>query len=102
MARKLTLRERLKQRAAGLCECGCGRAIVHSEMDHFFGRKNGESFEVCWLLHHECHRLKTVNQPSRGWWLRRFLRHCGRHGFADAAVRAMKTLEWIEAKGIAA
>lgn len=99
MARKLTLRQRLKERANGLCECGCGRALLNPELDHFFGRKNeAETFESCWLLERGCHQQKTANTPSSGWWLRRFIRHCGRHGLADAAVRAQKRLEWTETR----
>lgn len=90
------LYQQLITRAAGKCEC-CGRSLNAREVDHFFSRaKAEESMETCWVLHPDCHFAKTTNVPSSAQWLLRFIAHCGRHGYVQAATRAQARLEWRE------
>jgi len=79
------------ERAAGICECGCGHPVHHdaaalqidwnaqAELDHFFGRgKVKQSVETCWILRADCHREKTNSRPDAATWLRKFLTHVAR------------------------
>lgn len=93
------------ERAGDFCECGCGqrfspRGILtgQPEMDHFLGRARAESLESCWLLRWDCHRTKTLNRPSRAYWLRVFLKHCQRHGYTETAKHVAGLLEAAQAK----
>jgi 5-methylcytosine-specific restriction endonuclease McrA len=67
-------------RSQGLCEsCGLPLLRDRGELDHFFGG-NGRRIQLqcvanCWRCCGSCHRQKTDNQPTRLWWLRRFLEH---------------------------
>lgn len=94
-------------RAAGMCECGCDRALgdvlsfyAAPEMDHFWGRARAESVETCWMLRAECHRDKTNNRPDRREWLGRFAQHCLRYEYRTERRRALDrkdSLDDIEA-----
>lgn len=77
------IREMVMTRAGGMCECGCGRALLYfgaAEMDHWLGgsgrRKQKESVETCWMLSGYCHHRRTRNEPSVAAWNERFERHC--------------------------
>jgi hypothetical protein len=96
---KLGLYAQVNARAAGRCEaCGDSLAKFGQECDHFFGRRNAESLETCWMLCPRCHFAKTRNHPGRGSWLLKFIEHCGKHGYADAASEAQRKLEWYNSK----
>lgn len=88
-------------RADGVCECGCGLPFTDydpGELDHWFGRgKVPQSIANTWLLRRSCHRLKTLNSPSSDHWGRKFIRHCWRYGYLDAAARANGRLASLEA-----
>lgn len=94
------LYQQVMARARGLCECGCKRHLRAREVDHFFGRaKAEETLDNVWALHPDCHFEKTNNVPHRRHWLLKFIAHCGRHGYAQAAIRAQSKLEWDDAMG---
>ena len=84
-------------RAGGRCEC-CGAEVTSrsAELDHFFGRARSELVETCWLLCNGqeggCHLGKTMNMPSRRFWLVRFHRHALKHGYARALQLAEQQL----------
>lgn len=84
-------------RAGGRCEC-CGAEVTSrsGELDHFFGRARSELVETCWLLCNGqeggCHLGKTMNMPSRRFWLVRFHRHALKHGYARALQLAEQQL----------
>ena len=89
------LRLQIVTRSGLRCECGCKRAAVRGEMDHFFGRaKAEETLATLWWLRVECHHEKTENKPSRAFWLLKFIAHCGRHDYPSSADRAQRDLEW--------
>lgn len=84
-------------RAHDNCECGCGRTLVlGSELDHFFGRgKAKQSVANCWFLHPDCHREKTDNMPSAGFWLRAFIAHASRQGYLAERWKAESRLAFV-------
>lgn len=86
------------ERAGGRCEqCfhGFGDSMRdRAELDHFEGRARSESVETCWLLCGNCHRSKTVNDPSAAYWLVRFCIHAKKHNYLEALERALKRLEF--------
>jgi len=112
------------ERAAGVCECGCGRPAHHdaaalridwnaqAELDHFFGRgKVKQSVETCWILRADCHREKTNNRPDALVWLQKFIGHCQKHltrnagtdpaaysGYRQAAISARNRLRFVETR----
>lgn len=84
------------QRSRGWCECGCGKRLRAAELDHFFGRHRvPEAVSNCWLITVECHHAKTDNKPDAATWLRKFIAHCKRHGYAEEQARAEARLEWV-------
>lgn len=93
------LRAAVFARAGGFCE-SCG--IAHGEsghLDHFFGRaKAPETIENCWALCLKCDHEKTTNDPSSAAWCDRFYLHAVKHGYHEAAERAVQKLRWQEAK----
>jgi 5-methylcytosine-specific restriction endonuclease McrA len=102
-AETAALREEAFRRAEWRCECGCRFPVRENtpgagELDHFFSRRHGQSLEVVWVLAQACHRAKTDNRPSRATWLRLFITHCKRHGYAAARGRAERDLETEETK----
>lgn len=91
------LREQLLLRARE-CEAMCGRALPGKfdpgSMDHFFGKaKVPQALSNVWLLCIHCNRAKTDNVPTSDHWLRLFIQHCNRHGYAAEADRARARLE---------
>jgi hypothetical protein len=87
-------------RANRKCECGCGQSVPPGHCDHFFGRAKAEEVEAtCWILHPTCDQRKTFNRPSAGYWLRVFINHCTRWGYAESKKRAEDKLAWLRAKG---
>ena len=100
------VRAAVMARANGICECGCGHRLdedgflFRPEMDHFFGKSRSESIETCWLLAAAHHERKTQNFPSRVAWLEKFIEHCQRHGYAEAAACARR--DWATAETKAA
>lgn len=93
------LYQRLVVRAAGRCECGCQRSIPPGHADHFFGRaKAGESEATVWLLQATCDFEKTRNHPTSSEWLRRFVAHADRHGYAESKTRAEARLEFVDTR----
>lgn len=96
-ARTSDVRTALVRRAGLYCECGCGQMFKGPggvpQLDHFFGRARAESVETCWLLRTDCHERKTRNEPSRPFWLERFICHAEHHGYAPAAELARALLD---------
>lgn len=93
-ALRASVRTEVMIRASARCE-NCGRIeseFNHLEMDHFWGRARAESVETCWALCNECHRWKTANNPSRQFWLMRFVGHCKNFGYE--AQRKKAGTEW--------
>lgn len=91
-----SVRAQVAKRAGELCECGCGIEFTEfnrAEFDHFMGKARSEKVETCWMLRRDCHRAKTVGVPSRDYWLRKFIRHCERHGYENAAREVAKEIE---------
>lgn len=84
------IREACLQRANGVCECGCGRAVIadpafanldnKAELEHPFSKGKGarlpQSVETCWILRADCHRERTNNRPDAATWWRKFIAHC--------------------------
>lgn len=99
------IRSQVMVRAAGRCECGCGRALDETaQMDHAFGRaKAPQSIENCWALTLRCHADKTSNRPSAHHWLEKFIRHARGLGpdYDGVAVRAENKIAVLRAKGFA-
>lgn len=96
------IREACEKRAEGFCECGCGIPLTgpgrRAELDHFFGRRVPQSVRTCWLLTYQCHWEKTDNSPSAAYWLRRFIAHCGKHGYAEEISRASDRLAFVQVR----
>lgn len=73
-------------RSLGRCECDCGAVLSGpdaGELDHFRGGANraaGTTTGNCWRLAPSCHRMKTLNRPSRDYWVTKFQWHCERNG----------------------
>lgn len=86
-------------RCRGLCECGCGRKLPPGELDHFFGRaKAEETVENVWALSVQCHFEKTRNHPTASTWFLRFIKHCGKYSYAEAALRAEARLDYVDTR----
>ncbi len=85
------------ERAGQVCECGCGRWFrgLHGaqQLDHYEGRARSESVDTCWMLRSDCHARKTANSPSAVWWRSRFLEHCKRYDYREAAARARDAID---------
>lgn len=95
------VRRQCVERAACLCECGCGRTIsrLTGELDHFFGRgKAPTTVDTCWMLSPVCHHWKTDNFPSKAYWLAKYACHCKRHGYAAALAAVRKKQDWDTTK----
>lgn len=100
------IREAVMRRADNRCECGCGYLFRGSnwesyaneaELDHFFPKgRTKQTVKACWALTRACHRLKTDNKPDRETWLRKFIAHADRHGFARESAAAGLQLEALE------
>lgn len=95
------LRTAVFLRAKNACEGGCGQWVTFesAHLDHFFGRRNAESLETCWALCINCDMKKTLNEPSAGFWLRRFIIHATKYGYADARAWAETKISTLHAKG---
>lgn len=90
------------RRARNVCECGCGRYInaEQGHLDHFFGRgKVAQTEANCWALTIFCDHRKTNNDPTRAYWLRKFIAHAEKHGFGPEAERAAAAIKVLQAKG---
>lgn len=93
-----SIKAQIALRSRGRCEA-CGKRLPKSEAqdDHFFGgsgrRLAMESVETCWHLCVPCHRDKTENRPSAEHWLEKFVAHCEKHGYAQAAEEARKRID---------
>lgn len=99
------LRAAVFRRAGNHCECGCGRFITpeSGRWDHFFGRaKAPETMATTWALSIVCDNAKTANRPGAALWLRKFIEHAERHGYANEAEHAASKLAVLVAKGRAA
>jgi hypothetical protein len=98
--KRAAVREAVMMRALGYCECGCGNYVRETalELDHFWGRARSESVESCWALSKCHHWFKTHNEPSAEYWLKKFAKHCERHGFTDEAARARARLSFIQTR----
>jgi hypothetical protein len=85
------------ERAAGMCECGCGHPLGESgHLDHFFGRRNApETTATCWALRDVCDLRKTRNEPSAAQWLRLFMEHAEKHGYIEERTRAENRLFFV-------
>lgn len=96
------IRAAVANRAGLECECGCGRWFRgvggEAQLDHFEGKARNESAESCWLIRADCHEWKTRNSPSASHWLKLFVRHCDRHGYAEQARRTRDRLAFVEAR----
>jgi len=96
-----SVREAVLKRAGGRCEV-CQHGLTEfspAEMDHFFGRgKAAQSVSSCWALCRYCHRSKTDNHPTAGYWLERFAAHCDFYGYAAEAERARSRLAYVDAR----
>ncbi len=68
-----SVRERVFRRDGFKC-CNCG-VEEGLPLDHAFGRARDRSAAGCWTLCAYCHQQKTINSPSRRWWLERFRSH---------------------------
>lgn len=102
VAKKETRRERYREvvrqctrRAAGKCECGCGRGseggLLPLDPDHFEGGSNrtaSETVEGIWMLARPCHEAKGLNQPSAEAWLRKRSAHCKKYDYPIARLEA--------------
>lgn len=98
------IRRQVFERAAGRCECGCGRAITpdSGHLDHFFGRaKAPETVENCWALHPICDEAKTSNRPNATYWAVRFGTRMLNQGHVSSALRALAKIEVLAVKGFA-
>jgi hypothetical protein len=94
------IREAVFRRADGICECGCGQWLNdNGHMDHAESRRVQQTERNCWALTLECDLMRTVNSPSAAAWLRKFIAHCERHGYAAEAERAGARLLVLKAKG---
>jgi hypothetical protein len=82
-----TVRATVMRRAANSCECCGTRGPM--EMDHFYGRARDRSPAGCLLLCRSCHENKTMNRPSRAWWLSFFRSHLVAHSFPTVRVDAL-------------
>lgn len=99
------IRRAVFARAAGFCECGCGKAVTEEtgHLDHFFGRaKAEEAVSNCWALTPEHDHARTVNEPSASYWLVRFVRHAAKHGYKSEEDRALTKLEALAVKKLSA
>jgi len=90
-------------RAGRLCECGCGEAFgggmaSRATLDHFRGRKNAESVESCWFLRWDHHEAKGSSRPDAATWVRKFIAHCGKHGYVAEKEKALTRLEVLKTK----
>lgn len=96
-ARWREVRDAVYERAGGYCECGCAKPFVGFRgartPDHFFGKARAESIETVWALRVDCHERKTLNEPSAEHWRDRFVLHCERHGYHEAAQKARALTE---------
>lgn len=93
-------------RAGGQCEVINGPhrcADRGAECDHFFGgigrRRQRQSVEGTWLLCGSHHRNKTLNLPSRAWWLNCFHEHVLAHGLKSQLPLIAAERARIEGKG---
>jgi hypothetical protein len=75
------------QRAAGVCECGCGRRLDlwGAELDHWLNgigrRRQKQSIENCWFLTLKCHAARQRLSPSTSAWNARFAVHARKYGY---------------------
>lgn len=71
------LRRAVWERSEGQCEndeCLARITWTTFELDHFLGRARApQKPENCWALCGDCHRKKHAGEPSRLWWLEKFL-----------------------------
>jgi len=82
------LRAAVWERSGGKCEaCGLPLVAERGELDHFFGgigrRTEQQCVANCWRIDGACHRQKTANDPTREWWLQKFLIHLNRQEGRD-------------------
>jgi len=89
--------EAVAERAGNCCEC-CGMSGGVLELDHYEGRAVSETVETCWMLWREHHAQKTRHEPSAVMWALRFAQHCLRHGYVEAAQRALSSAEFWAVK----
>lgn len=99
------VRPRVQLRAAGICECGCGHALLEDSLlfephwDEVWGRgKKKSTVENTWLITARCHGEKTLNFPSRVFWLVRFEIHCMKRGYRDQLREVRRQIAWEKAK----
>lgn len=94
------VRAAVADRSGGLCEACYKWAGEALHCDHFFGRRNGESVSLCWMLCPPCDHLKTTNNPSAAKWLERWMAHCAVHGYREEVELAQNRLAVLAQKGM--
>ncbi len=97
------IRRAVFKRALDMCEAGkVGDVLpcMHgaSELDHFWGRRHGQSVESTWALCKRDHHFKTANEPSAAAWLRAFIHHCQFYGYLSEASKAQARLQFVETR----
>lgn len=76
------------ERAAGICECGCGVPFDESfwgreTLDHFdngTGKTKRQKLATAWKLRWVCHWRRQLLSPNTATWNDKFRAHCERHG----------------------
>jgi hypothetical protein len=99
------------RRAAGTCECGCGKRLNEdefehgpdgvAELEHPFSKGKGarlpQSVETCWILRADCHRERTANRPSAAAWWEKFIAHMESIGDAGRVSNLTPRATWYVA-----
>lgn len=81
----------VEKRAAGWCECGCGRQLLkntwlwHPELDEWLNgngrRQQKRAVATCWMLTRYCHRLRQRYAGGAPLWNSLFEKHCAKYGY---------------------
>jgi hypothetical protein len=67
-------------------------------MDHALSRRVPQSVANCWALTDTCHQRKTDSFGGAAAWLRLFVAHAEKHGYAAEAARARDRLAFVETR----